>query len=269
MASKALNVAKQVGNYLVAQYKHHKTDAYIISYPKSGRTWLRILIGKILCEKFNLPDEIMLDTYKITTAAPGIFRTQLTHDHSSMNEGLRYFELPTDKRKYASKKVILLTRNIKDVLVSCYFQATKRIGKYNGNISEFIRSDRYGARKIITFYNTWYQNREVPKEFLHMKYEDMHNKPEEALSQTMRFLGLHQVGEKLIRDAIQFASFDNMKVMEKEFMFKERSMRPANVSDDESFKVRKGMVGGYTSYLSPNDIDFIDKVKLEMGYPFE
>ena len=57
--------------------------------------------------------------------------------------------------------------------------------------------------------------------------------------------------------------------MEKEFMFKERSMRPANVSDDESFKVRKGMVGGYTSYLSPDDIDFIDKVKLEMGYPFE
>jgi hypothetical protein len=186
-----------------------------------------------------------------------------------MNEGLRYFELPTDKRKYAGKKVILLTRNIKDVLVSCYFQATKRIGKYNGNISEFIRSDRYGAKKIITFYNTWHQNRGVPKEFLHLKYEDIHNKPEEVLSQTMRFLGLHQVEEDLVRDAVQFASFDNMKVMEKEFLFKQRSMRPANVSDDESFKVRKGVVGGYASYLSPDDIDFIDKVKLEMGYPFE
>ncbi len=165
--------------------------------------------------------------------------------------------------------MILLTRNIKDVLVSCYFQATKRIGKYNGNISEFIRSDRYGARKIITFYNTWYENRGVPKEFLHLKYEDMHNKPEEVLSQTMRFLGLHQVEEDLVRNAIQFASFGNMKVMEKEFIFKQRSMRPANASDDESFKVRKGVVGGYAFYLSPDDIDFIDKVKLEMGYPFE
>lgn len=269
MAPMALNVAKQVCSYLVAQYKHLKTDAYLISYPKSGRTWLRVLIGKILCEQFKLPDEIMLDTYKVTTAASGILRTQLTHDRSSMNEGLRYFELPTDKRKYAGKKVILLTRNIKDALVSCYFQATKRIGKYNGNISEFIRSDRYGVKKIITFYNTWHQNRGVPKEFLHLKYEDMHNNPEEVLYQTMRFLGLYQVEENLIREAVQFASFDNMKVMEKEFLFKQRSMRPANVSDDESFKVRKGVVGGYTSYLSQDDLDFIDKVKREMGYPFE
>lgn len=155
------------------------------------------------------------------------------------------------------------------MLVSCYFQATKRIGRYNGSISEFIRGDKYGVKKIVAFYNIWHQNRNVPDEFLHIKYEDMHKKPEEVLSQTMNFLGLYQVEEKLIRNAIYFASFDSMKEMEKEFIFKQRSMQPANVNDDESFKVRKGVVGGYASYLSKEDIKYIENIKHEMNYPFE
>ena len=81
MVSKSLNIAKHVSGYFIAKYMHFKTDAYIISYPKCGRNWLTVLIGKALCEKFNLPDEIMLDTYKVT-AASGILRTQMTYDNS-------------------------------------------------------------------------------------------------------------------------------------------------------------------------------------------
>ncbi len=137
---------------------HFKTDAYIISFPKSGRTWLRILIEKTLCERFNLPEEIMLDTHKVT-AASGILRTQMTHDNSSDSEGYKYYrynELSTDKRKYSKKKVIFLVRNVKDILVSFYFQVTKREDNYTGNISDFKRSDLYGIKKILTLYNIWH-----------------------------------------------------------------------------------------------------------------
>ena len=112
MVSKSLNIAKHVSGYFIAKYMHFKTDAYIISYPKCGRNWLTVLIGKALCEKFNLPDEIMLDTYKVT-AASGILRTQMTYDNSCEGAGYKYYELPTDKRKHSKKKVIFLIRNVK------------------------------------------------------------------------------------------------------------------------------------------------------------
>jgi hypothetical protein len=259
---------KQIFKYLIKQYKHLKTDAYIISFPKSGRTWLRILIGKALCEKFNLPDEIMLDTYKVTTSA-GILCTQITHDSSSEKAGYKYYDLTKDKRKYSKKKVIFLVRDVKNVLISYYFQVTKRRDKYTGNISDFIRSDKYGIKKILSFYNIWQENMNVPKEFLLLRYEDMHKNPGEVLAKTMKFLGCDGVDEYTIRKAVDFASFNNMRKMEKDGFFKSGAMRPANINDDESYKLRRGIVGGYENYLSEEDIKYVDQIIKEMGCPFE
>jgi len=250
MISKALNIAKRVSGYIVAKYMHFKTDAYIISHPKSGRNWLRVLIGKTLCEKFNIPDEIMLDIYKVTSLA-GILRTQVIHDHSSYTEGYKYYYLPTDKREYARKKVIFLVRN------------------FTGSISDFIRSDKYGVNNIINFYNIWYENRTIPKEFLLLRYEEMHKNTEEVLARTLKFLGLDEVDYHIIRKAVKFASFSNMKKMEKDNFFKRKAIRPVNINDDDSYKVRRGIVGGYYNYLSEEDIKYIDQVIKERGCPFE
>jgi len=259
---------KQLFKNLLQPYKHWKTDAYIISFPKSGRTWLRILIGKTLCEKFNLPDEIMLNTYKVT-ATTGILRTQLTHDSSSEKAGYKYYELKIDKRKYSTKKVIFLVRNVKDVLVSYYFQVTKRRYKYVDNISDFIRSDEYGIKKILTFYNIWHENWAVPKEFLLLRYEDLHKNPEGVLVKTMRFLGCDEIDDYIIKKAVEFASFNNMRKIEQARFFKSGAMRPANINDEESYKLRKGIAGGYRHYLSEEDINYIDEVIKEMGCPFD
>ncbi|HEY7535235.1 MAG TPA: sulfotransferase domain-containing protein [Thermodesulfobacteriota bacterium] len=243
----------------------------MISFPKSGRTWLRILIGKTLCERFNLPEEIMLDTYKVTAAA-GILRTLMTHDDSSIIGGYKYYkynELSTNKKKFRKKKVIFLVRNLKDILVSFYFQVTKREGYYTGNISDFIHSDRYGIKKILTFYNIWHENTTVPKEFLLLKYEDIHNNAGEVLSKTMKFLGCDVIDNDIIKKAVEFARFNNMKKMEKDGFFKNESMRPANINDEESYKIRRGIVGGYENYLSERDIKYIDQTIKEMGNPFE
>jgi len=35
-----------------------RVKVYIISYPKSGRAWLRMLLGKALCEQFSLGEKI-------------------------------------------------------------------------------------------------------------------------------------------------------------------------------------------------------------------
>lgn len=258
---------EKVGGGIVARYLHHKTDAYIISYPNSGRNWLRVLIGKTLCKKFDFDDDLILDTYKLTSKA-GLLRTQSIHDHSSYTESYKYSYLPTDKSAYSGKKVILLIRKIKDVLVSNYFHVTRRDGNYTGNISDFIRSDKYGAKRFIEFYNEWHGHREIPKEFMLLRYEDLHNNPNVKLAKILKFLGLDEVEEHILVDAVEFARFNNMKKLEREDFFKREAIRPGNINDDESYKVRKGVIGGYKSYLSEADMGYIDELIRKLGCPF-
>lgn len=242
-------------------------DVYIISYPKCGRTWLRLLIGKAVCDRFNEPEEDMIDTYKIT-AVSGILRTHFSHDYSSILGAFPYDRMPTNKSDYADKKVIFIVRNIKDVLVSSYFQATKRTGKFEGDISQFIRSDKFGVKKIVTFYNLWHTNQHVPKDFLLLRYEAMHEDPHKALTQTLEFMEMDGVTAELVETAVSFAQFDNMKKLEASGFFSSDKMQPGNEQDKESFKVRKGVVGGYREYLNDDDIAYIDSIIAEMGCPF-
>ena len=266
-----ISIRKRIRRFFQKPHKHLRKDAHIVSFPKSGRTWLRVLIGKALCEKYNLPEAIMLRTEKVTSGA-GILCTTFTHDLSSMKDRYEHYRLPADKSKYAEKKVIFLTRDIEDILVSCYFHATRRTKRkdklYSGTLSDMIRSDRYGARKVISFYNIWHGQREVPKEFMLIRYEDMHEKTDEVLAQVLHFLGAKNIEHHIIETAVQFASFDSMKKKERAGFFKHHSMKSRNINDPESYKVRKGVVGGYKSYLSQEDIKYIDELKRELGCPF-
>ena len=111
----------------------------------------------------GLPESEMLRIRAVTRDS-GLPLTDFWHDGSDQYHQKPYQELSSDKSFYRDKKVVLLSRDVKDTLVSAYFEATKK-GIFDGSISEFIRSDLYGAKKIVTFYKHWYENRDVPKTF--------------------------------------------------------------------------------------------------------
>ena len=125
-------------------------DIYVLSYPKSGRTWLRVLIGKYLSLKYNLPEDEILSTEFMSTSS-GLPRVKFSHDGTGQNIAKPYEQLSRDKQEYTDKKVILLGRDIKDTLVSGYFHATKRKEWFEGTISEFIRSAQFGVPKSFLF----------------------------------------------------------------------------------------------------------------------
>ena len=235
-----------------------ESDIYVLSYPKSGRTWLRALIGKYLSLKYNLPENRILST-EFMTSKSGLPRVKLSHDGSGMRKPKEYNKLSRDKQKYTNKKVILLGRDIKDTLVSGYFHATKRRYVFEGTISEFIATEEFGILKIVTFYDIWLQNRHVPKSFLFIRYEDLHQDPRGILRKVLSFIGEVGVEENLLHHSIEYCSFTNLKKLEAENKFKNKKLKPKNAADPESFKVRKGKIGGYTEYLSEEDVEFIDK----------
>ena len=242
-------------------------EVVIVSFPKSGRTWLRMLIGKALCNRYRLADEQMLDTFALTRAA-GLSPTVFSHDGGSNTEARHLDRLVRDKSEYGDKRVLFLARDPRDVVTSCYFQASQRRDLFKGTISEFVRDPHYGIRKILTYFSIWNENRDVPREFRLVSYEELKQDPQKTLRGVLEFLGVTDVDDALLSDAVEFSRFDNMKKMEQQRRFESSRMQPGMSGGGEGDKVRRGKVGGYTDYMSPEDIAYCSEAIAELGCPF-
>ena len=67
-------------------------QVYIVSYPKAGRTWVRVMLGHYLSKRYGFDEMEILGTHALTTAA-GLLPTQFTHDHSAIVDGLDHRDL--------------------------------------------------------------------------------------------------------------------------------------------------------------------------------
>jgi len=250
--------------------QHRQAEVFIVSFPKSGRTWLKVLIGKILCDKYCFDKDLMLEFPEITRLAK-LPRTIFTND-----EVAKSVDYKVITQRYKKKKVVLLIRDPRDVLVSNYFQRTRRIISFGGTISEFIRDETYGLKKNLIFLNSWYNycvkstgdNQLTPADFLVIRYEEIHNQPKEVINAVLKFMKVPGVSKDALGNAICFAQFENMKKLETTHYFNNAIMQPGHDDDCESYKVRKGIIGGFSDYLSTEDLKYIDSVIAEVGCPF-
>ncbi|MFP4620043.1 MAG: sulfotransferase domain-containing protein [Bacteroidales bacterium] len=219
----------------------------VVSYPKSGRTWLRVM----------LHDLKVIPVYY--------------HDGSQNALDITYYDLPEDKSGFSRNIVIFLVRDPRDTVVSSYFQMTRRHKAFEGTISDFIRDDRYGIKKILKFHEIWHKNHHLPKDFKLIKYEDMHEDTFGVMKDLLEFLNVNRVDEDQLKKIIWFYQFNNMQKLEKHGYFKKsfkRVLYPKDMNDQESYKTRKGKVGGFHEYFSDEDIEYCNQVMKEFPNPF-
>ena len=85
----------------------------------------------------------------------------------------------------------------------------------------------------------------------------------------------HALGESapdmtMFHEALEFSRFENMQKLEAAGAFDSKILHPGDVRDPESFKVRRGKVGGYREYLSAEDQAFaaseLAKLDTRFGY---
>ena len=251
-------------------YARRNTDVYMISYPKCGRTWLRMMVGRAISVHFSLPDdEDVLFLRWDTKNHPDLPKIAVIHDDRPMLKTPQ--ELSTSKKKYKNKDVIFLVRDPRDVIVSSYFEKKKRgdlfgenpyesrASSFEGSLDEFIAQKVGGFETILAYYNIWAQNRSVPKGFLLVRYEDVHANARHELGRVLKFLGLEEIGQNTIKQSVEFSSFKSMRRMESEGKFQTGILNPADETDQESYKTRKGVVGGFKEYLTANQIDALNE----------
>ncbi|MEE9424566.1 MAG: sulfotransferase domain-containing protein [Methylococcales bacterium] len=245
----------------------NKADYVIVSFGKSGRTWLRMMISRVYQLKYNLAQHHLIgfeNLHRKNKKIPAIF---FTHDNY-----LKDYTGNTDnKSDYYNKKVILLVRHPGDVAVSQYFQWRHRmkpikkvINDYplqddDISIDEFVINHSAGLQKVFDFMNIWAGEKHALSNLLIVRYEDLKTTPEATLTRIMDFLN-SPVDEQTIAQAVEFSSFENMKKLESsgKFLLSGGRMLPGDRNNPDSFKVRKGKVGGFREHFSTEQIEQID-----------
>ena len=223
------------------------SDVIVVSYQKCGRTWLRVMIGYFLQKKFKLQEEEIL---KITQSAPYYKKIQpsmpkfmFKHDDNAHRKQAN--ELSPNKDIYNDKKVIFLSRDPRDVIVSNFYHMTYRINSNKLKFEDFVKKFFSG---IIKYYNIW-ANYGFNKNRLLIRYEDLHTSTSEKLFDILNFVDKNiQPETKEINFAIKYASFENMKKYESENRFNSSILE--NQGGYKSSKIRKGKVGGFKDIMT-------------------
>jgi hypothetical protein len=169
----------------------------------------------------------------------------------------------------------LLARDPRDCFVSLYLQITRRDPATaeklkHRPISEVLRDRRFGVRAIIRTMNDWIKEFSGSPEFSLSRYESLRAAPVEQFRLLLALLGEGSPDTSILREAIEFSRFENMQEMEAAGAFDSKILRAGDIRDPESFKVRRGKVGGYREYLSDDDqkyaADAMKKLDRRFGY---
>jgi hypothetical protein len=194
---------------------------------------------------------------------------RLLSTHDGYKKGLEPAEVQLDKSRYRRKRVILLVRDPRDVLVSLYFQDRYRRETSVGlELADLVHTERDGLRTIIAFYNSWAVGAKVPRDLLVVRYETLKADAVGELRRIFSFLEVPWVTDALLEEAVSFASLQNMRQLERADALNSTALRPTDATNPDSFKVRRGKVGGYVDYLSPTDIDEMNRLIDTELHPF-
>ena len=175
---------------------------------------------------------------------------------------IRPEEIGTDKAAYERRKVVFLARDPRDVIVSMYFQRTRRDASYKDSLSDLIFGEVGGVDTLIRYYNIWAESLAGIENKLLIKYEDMRGDTEKVLTDLLKFMG-HEPDSAIVHNAVAASSFERMKKIEHDRPFDRTWLQAGNVNDEESYKVRRGKVGGYVDYLSEAELKRLNRIVSE------
>ena len=205
--------------------KNKKGDLALISFPKSGRTWLRVMLdSSALNKKYSI-------------------------DHGKVIAGrFQFSEIKTHRIK--DVRCIYLLRNPIDTAVSYYYHRIYRDGlKYNGSIDDFCLEN---VDPIVQHHNAvinadW-------KDLCIIQYEKLKTDGFNELKKIFAFANV-DISKDEIRNMISVGDFNKMKNYHKDHRYMGRGYRlVASNGKPQAMKVRKGIMYGYRDELKKETI---------------
>lgn len=257
--------------------KLERCDWVLMSWGKSGRTWLRVMLSRAYTLKGGLDASELLDFDNLRAKDPSLPAVFFTHNNY-IKDYTGNFE---SKAHFQGKRIVLLVRDPRDVAVSQFFQWQYRmrpnkkfINDYpphgaDIDVWDFVQDADAGVPKIVDYFNGWARAIPELKDVLVVRYEDMRAEPGKVLARILEFTGTDVTPEQ-VQEAVDFAAYENMKKMEQDAFFKGSGARvkPGDKDNPESFKVRKAKVGGYRDHFDDAQCDQLEAMVAKLDPMF-
>ncbi|MGB5622070.1 MAG: sulfotransferase domain-containing protein [Gammaproteobacteria bacterium] len=249
--------------------KLSRADYVIVSCPKAGRTWLRVMISRFYSEKYQLTDAELLgfdNFHKLNPVIPRIFST---HDNYIQDfTGHR-----DDKRDFRGKKVLLLVRDPRDVVVSQFFQWKYRVRPVKKallsslkdspdvGVFDFATHPDHGIPRNMRFLSGWRDGLRQLEDHLIVRYEDLRANTAVELERVLRFFDA-ECNHEQIEDAVSFAAFESMRAREQQRSggTARHSLAATDRGNPDSYKTRRAKIGGFVDYFDEQQIATINRL---------
>lgn len=245
-------------------------DIAVVSVGKSGRTWLRTMISHIYHRRYDLPSAELINFDNFHDRVGEIPRILFTG--VDPNEHAPSGRTWADE-VLAAEKVMLLTRDPRDVAVSFYFQMTERAterelrrkgarsrdGLREMPIGDFLLDPHWGVPRVVRFLQGWGTAISRHPNTLVVSYEQLRTDANAAFARVGRFID-PATGDGEIAAAVEFGDFGLMQARERDGFFVSDRLRPAEGNASGGLKVRRGKIGGYRDYLTAEQIVAVDSL---------
>jgi len=240
-------------------------DTFLVSYPKSGNTWVRFLLANLI-----YPNETVgFANINRLLPAPGVLSKRF----------LRKLPRPRILKSHEPfevrfRKVVYLVRDPRDVAVSEYhFDLKKRYIDADVSLEQFVK--RFIAGETSS-YGSWWEHaaswiaaRHGNPAFLLVRYEDLLSDSIGETGKIAEFLGI-QAGPERLRAAVERSSADRMRKLEKQQADQWTGTR--NTRKEIPF-VRAAKSGGWKETLPAHSVEEIEVAWAPLlnflGYPLQ
>ncbi len=226
-------------------------DVFLTSYPRSGNTWTRFLVGNLVhveeAVTFLNVERLVPDMYKHSDhTLRTLPRPRIMKSHEVFDP--RY------------KRIIYVVRDPRDVAVSNYHWEMKQ-----QSVGESYPIDKFVPRWMDGVYwgrlgnwndhvTSWLSTREGKEGFLLLRYEDMLADPPREMAKVAGLLGVDRTPEQLNR-AAELSSADRMRKLEK--TQGDKWVQTRYTRQDKQF-VRKASSGGWQQILPADCVHQIE-----------
>ncbi|MDJ0785981.1 MAG: sulfotransferase domain-containing protein [Myxococcota bacterium] len=233
-------------------------DVVFVRHPKTGGTWLRALITRMYAQKYGLASDRVVRYDELQAQNAALPRFVTTSGYLSWER--RLTEAIVTDPVLRKKRLLFMPRHPIDVATSWYNQFRKRTSAFKREMIQhdladpfdretigrigFMRHPEIGLPHVIRYHNTWFRLAEQHPRALILRYEDLRQDTVGSLKRLADFLG-DEFDERILREAAEFGSVENMRGLEESGYFKNKSLRLRDGQDPETLKVRRARVGGY------------------------
>ena len=237
-------------------------DAFLVSYPKSGNTWLKALLTYLVTGRefdFDEGDSIIAPVGRHAAAPallPGGGRIIKSHERFH----------PWYGRAYG--RVVYLVRDGRDVCVSYHHALIRREDDrrpFPRFVDDFIRGNVEGYGSWQGHVTSWLESPQNTSGRLHLvRYEDLVAAPAHHLARIAAFIGLEAAPER-IAEAVRLHTPSRMRERESASATHAAQPRP------DLYIVRRGGTGEWRERFSTADADRFTAaaraVLARLGYP--